>query len=218
MHIRLLFILLLCSQISWSQRPDKLKLIVNESFGSDKIPKTIEPTAKGQWLISKDGNPGKTLKYIGDKETTDTDIKPVVMAFVKDPLFTNFVLEADVEQCGRDYHCRDFCIVFDYMDENNYRFVHLASVTGEFCHGIFENKNGQLTRLTTEAEEPIIWGVKQWFALRLEHLTDNGTLRFFVNQQLLWEISLPQGSGRIGFGAPDGAAKIDNLKIWTPEP
>lgn len=220
MYLRLIIVSLLFAQTAWSQQPGKppqeFKLVVNESFGSDKLPKTIEPTAKGQWLISKDGNPGKALKYIGETETSGHDIKPVVLAFVNESLFNHFVLEADVEQCGRDYQCRDFCIVFDYVDENNYRFVHLASVTGELCHGVFEIKNGQLTLLTPEAEDPVIWGVKEWFGLRLERLPETNSLRFFMNQQLLWEISNLEGSGRIGFGGPDGAAKIDNLKIWAP--
>ena len=198
--------------------PPGYKVVVNESFGSDKVPKTIETAPSGQWLISKGGKPGKTLKYIGNTQNAQIEIIPVVKAFIKETGFKSFVFEADVEQCGRDYNCRDFSIIFNYTDENNYHFIHLASVAGEMCHGVFQMKAGFLTMLTPESDEPVNWGVKQWFRIRVEMGVEAGVLKTYLNGNLVWEVSgLEEKSGLIGFGAPDGSAKIDNLKIWAPE-
>lgn len=198
--------------------PEHFKLVVNESFGSDKIPKTLEKAPEGQWLISKEGKSGKSLKYIGNQEPINSDIRPITKILVKNSGFSSFILEADIEQCGRDYECRDVCIIFNHIDDNNYNFIHLASITGELCHGVFELKNGNLTLLTPASESPIIWGVKQWFHLRIEKGLKPEKLSVFLNNNLLWEIhDFKEGSGQIGFGAPDGSAKIDNLKIWAQE-
>jgi len=209
---------ILFSQIAPSKTPPEFKLVVNEDFGSSKIPKSIEKSPFGQWIISKEGLPGTALKYIGAQNPTHTDVRPETEAFIKGVGFKRFVLEADLEQCGRDYACRDISIIFNHLDDNNYLFIHLASLASEESHGIFEVKNGVLTMLTPPAEEPMVWGVKQWYQLRIEKDGEAPGLRVFLNNMLMWELTvLPDLFGRVGFGAPDGAAKIDNLKIWAPE-
>lgn len=208
----------LYSQITPAKNPALYKTIISESFGSDKIPKTLEAGSDGQWLISKGGKSGKTLKYIGNTQPNGSDVRPVTKAFVRGISFKSFIFEADIEQCGRDYDCRDVCIIFNHIDDNNYNFVHLASVAGEFCHGIFQVKDAMLSMISPESEEPINWGVKQWFQVRIEMGLEPGKLLVFVNNSLLWELNeFEHGSGRIGFGAVDGSAKIDNLKIFAPE-
>jgi hypothetical protein len=208
---------LLYSQPATTKLPEEFKVVVNESFGGSKLPKTIETASEGQWIISKGGKPGTTLKFIGKTQSETTNIKPITKAFIKGMGFNKFVFEASIEQCGRDYENRDVSIIFNFLDNNNYHFVHLASVAGEMSHGIFEVKDSVLTLLTTPSEEPLIWGVKQWFQVRLEQGIEPGVLMVFLNNNLLWKLNdVAEVAGRIGFGAPDGEAKIDNLKIWAP--
>ena len=209
---------LMHSQVAPTKTPETFKVVINESFGASKIPKTIETAPEGQWIISKGGKPGKTLKYIGKTQSDNSDIKPITRAFIKGISFNKFVFEASIEQCGRDYENRDVSIIFNYLDNNNYHFVHLASVAGEMSHGIFQVKDSILTLLTPLAEESLIWGVKQWFQVRLELGLEPGAIIVFLNNNLLWKLNnVAEVAGRIGFGAPDGEAKIDNLKIWTPQ-
>ncbi len=205
------------SQDNISKNPPDFKTVLNESFGSDKISRVFEVSPKGNWLISKGGCPGKSLKYIGTNQQNSFDIKPVTKAFIRETGFSAFIFDADIEQCGQDHDCRDICIIFNHIDENNYHFIHLASITGELCHGVFSVKDGELRMLTTPSETPVIWGVKQWFNVRIENGLEEKKLKVFLNNNLLWDIDFEvEMSGRIGIGAKDGSAKIDNLKITAP--
>ena len=197
--------------------PAGYKIVVKESFGHERALKLFEIYPSGQWLIAKKGHPGKTLKYIADHKITIENVCPVTKAILRTDNFGSFILEFDVEQSGRDYDCRDFSVIFNFKDEENYDFIHFASIADEVTHGIFTFDSGKLTMLTKEASaQPISWGVLQWHSVRIEAGVENDKVRVFFNNKLLWELdNFKEISGRIGFGAPDGAAKIDNLRIWA---
>ncbi|MDR2926705.1 MAG: hypothetical protein LBV41_00650 [Cytophagaceae bacterium] len=188
-------------------------LVVDESFRSEKLLNRLEKFSSGQWLTAKHGKPGKCLKYIANDKTREADIRPVAKAVVKENMFTGFILELDVEQCGRDYDCRDFCLIFNFADEENYAFAHFASVAGEMCHGIFTVQSGKLEQISDETSEAVLWGMDEWHKIRME--AETGKVRVWFDGKLLWNVDMPaESQGCIGFGAADGAAKIDNLKIW----
>ena len=197
--------------------PSEYKIAVKESFRNENALKLFEIYPHGQWLIAKKGHPGKTLKYIANHKIAVENVAPVTKAILKTDNFESFILEFDVEQCGRDYDCRDFSVIFNFKDENNYNFIHFASVADEEKHGIFTFDSGKLTMLTEEdSAQPVLWGVLQWHAVRIEAGVEDDKVRVFFNNKLFWELdNFGKISGRIGFGAPDGAAKIDNLRIWT---
>ena len=197
--------------------PSDYKIVVKESFGHERALKLFEIYPSGQWLIAKKGHPGKTLKYIANHKIAVKNVCPITKAILKTDNFESFIIEFDVEQCGRDYDCRDFSVIFNYNDEDNYSFIHFASIADEATHGIFTFDSGKLTMLTKEdLAQPVSWGVLQWHAVRIEAGVEDNKVRVFFDNKLLWELdNFGKISGCIGFGAPDGAAKIDNLKIWA---
>lgn len=211
--------ILICIPLTAQKQGRRLsdnKQVINESFGNDNSLTLFEIYPSGQWLISKQGESGKCLKYLANHKHPVNDIRPITKGIIKENVFENFIIEFDIEQCGRDYDCRDFCLIFDFKDEDNYAFVHFASITGEDCHGIFKVQNGVLNMISEEVEEPVLWGVAEWHKIRVE--ADSDKIKVYFNNRLLWDIdNFGTISGQIGFGAPDGAAKIDNLKIWTVE-
>ena len=206
---------------AFAQEPEKVpsdyKIVVKESFGHERALKLLEIYPSGQWLIAKKGHPGKTLKYIANHKITVKNVAPITKAILKTDNFENFIIEFDVEQCGRDYDCRDFSVIFNFKDENNYDFIHFASIADETAHGIFTFDSGKLTMLTEEASaQPVLWGMLQWHKIRIEAGVEKDNVKVFFDNKLLWELdNFKEISGRIGFGAPDGAAKIDNLRIWS---
>ena len=217
----LITIFLFISFYAFAKEPAKVpaeyKIVVKESFGNERALKLFEIYPSGQWLIAKKGHPGKTLKYIADHKITVENVCPITKAILRTDNFESFILEFDVEQSGRDYDCRDFSVIFNFKDEENYDFIHFASVANEVTHGIFTFDSGKLTMLTKEASaQPVSWGIHQWHSIRIEAGLEQNKIKVFFNNKILWELDdFGEISGRIGFGAPDGAAKIDNVKIWS---
>jgi hypothetical protein len=145
---------------------------------------------------------------------------PLNIAFIKGKKFGNFILEADLQQTGKEYGHRDLCLFFGLKDPSNFYYTHMASNADPNAHNIFLVNDAPRTNIASRTTEGIDWGATEdWHKVRLERNIESGIIRVFVNDMInpLMEAEDKHFDfGYIGFGSFDDTGKIDNIKIWGP--
>lgn len=210
-------ILFFSGSLAQMDLPKDYKAVINESFGKDKDLKQFEFSDQSQWLISKVGKPGRSMKCNGQGSYKDVNGGPAILALLKGYEFEDFVMELSMVQNGRDFNLLDFCIFFGVKDKDHYCYAQLASKADRKSHNVFEVKGDKPARLGELLEEGVIFGHNQWNQIRIERLVSAKTLKVYFNDKLVLETSdEPFMAGRIGFGSTKSAIKIDNLKVWAP--
>jgi hypothetical protein len=144
---------------------------------------------------------------------------PLSYALVKDLTLTDFDLQFEVAQTGRNYAHRDLCFFFGFVDEAHYYYVHLATEPDPNAHNVFLVDGAARRPLCPVPEAGIDWGEPgQWHTVRLCRKGAEGHLQVFFDGGLTHETSdatLP--AGRIGFGSFDDTGRIRQLTVWEPE-
>lgn len=145
---------------------------------------------------------------------------PLSYALVKDLTLTDFELQFEVAQTGRNYAHRDLCFFFGYVDEAHYYYVHLATQPDPNAHNVFLVDGAARRPLCPVPEAGIDWGEPgQWHTISLKRMGSEGHLQVFFDGDMTHEASdatLP--AGRIGFGSFDDTGRIRQLLVWDPTP
>jgi hypothetical protein len=145
---------------------------------------------------------------------------PLSYALVKDLTLTDFELQFEVAQTGRNYAHRDLCFFFGYVDEAHYYYVHLATQPDPNAHNVFLVDGAARRPLCPVPEAGIDWGEPgQWHTISLKRMGSEGHLQVFFDGEMTHEASdatLP--AGRIGFGSFDDTGRIRQLLVWDPTP
>ena len=145
---------------------------------------------------------------------------PLSYALVKDLTLTDFELQFEVAQTGRNYAHRDLCFFFGYVDEAHYYYVHLATKPDPNAHNVFLVDGAARRPLCPVPEAGVDWGNPgQWHTVRLIRKGAEGHLQVFFDGDMTHEIAdatLPEG--RIGFGSFDDTGRIRQLLVWEPGP
>ncbi|TAJ12050.1 hypothetical protein DMA11_14285 [Marinilabiliaceae bacterium JC017] len=223
-EIRLfLFVVVSVFAVSLSaQTPVKLskdyKVVYSQGFSKEKDLKDFEFTDRDRWLVSQNGKSGKCLKCLGKGNYVSAHAGPEIMAVLKGYEWTDFVMELDVMQNGKDYSLLDICILFGIKDADHFYYAQLASRADRKSHNVFVMKGDKPQRIGTCHNKGVIWGINKWHHVRVERLQATKTVRVFLNDELVLETdSDPFEPGLIGFGSFDDACKVDNLRIWAKE-
>jgi hypothetical protein len=143
---------------------------------------------------------------------------PLSYALVKDLTLTDFELQFEVAQTGRNYAHRDLCFFFGFVDEAHYYYVHLATKPDPNAHNVFLVDGAARRPLCAVPEAGIDWGNPgQWHTVRLTRNGPEGHLQVFFDGDMTHETSdatLP--AGQIGFGSFDDTGRIRQLLVWEP--
>ncbi|MBU63594.1 MAG: hypothetical protein CMI26_13935, partial [Opitutae bacterium] len=62
---------------------------------------------------------------------------PYTIGLVKEVEVKDFVLEAQLQQTGKEYGHRDMCIFYNFQDRSHFYYTHIASVTDNHAHNCF---------------------------------------------------------------------------------
>ena len=136
---------------------------------------------------------------------------------LKDFEFQDFIIELDVMQNGHDYNLLDFCIYFGIKDTAHYSYVQIANIADKHAHNIFTIEADKPRRIGTNHNEGVIWGMKEWQHIKVEHLVSDKTVKVYFNDELIMESSDHLlYDGHIGFGSSNSSIKVDNLKVIAP--
>jgi hypothetical protein len=182
---------------------------------------SLEVTAQGALPFEEDFNDGVaddfsialgTFEVINngyDAVPISTRSNAVSLVDLTVPLPNKVRMETTVNMHGISGYLRTGLIVFDYVDERNYKYVGANASRGKWFMN--ELKNGSLRGLESKSEN-IQVDTNYEFEMRME----GNVVSFYANEQL--KITHDFGAenlrdGQLGIGTQRGTATFDNVRI-----
>lgn len=130
----------------------------------------------------------------------------------------DFVLDARLQQTGREYGHRDLCLVFGYRDPSHFYYVHMASKADDHAHNVFIVNGAPRTKIATKTTDGVAWGTGEWHAVRLERSAETGRIAVYFDDletPIMEAEDRTFGRGSVGFGSFDDTGRIDSVRLWA---
>jgi hypothetical protein len=194
------------------------KLLYEQKFDAESSVKDFVFTDSKAWKWSKEEH-GGALELTQQSQYTPSVRSPVNIALIAGKGFTDFVLEADLIQTGKEYGHRDMCLFFGFKNPTNFYYTHIATAADDHAHNIFIVKNAPRTKIARETTKGVNWGLNVWHKVRLERKVVDGTITVYfddLTKPIMVAEDRTFGAGSIGFGSFDDTGKVDNIRIWGP--
>jgi hypothetical protein len=209
----ILFVISACA----ASLPDNYKLVYEQNFAAPDTLRQFAMSDPEAWRYGATNGNG-ALELVRQSKYSPAVRSPVNIALIRDKMFSDFVLEADLIQTGREYGHRDMCLYFGFQNPTNFYYVHIATKADPHAHNIFVVTNAPRIAIAKETTKGVDWGLGVWHKVRLERDTGEGTIKVFFDD-LTKPIMLAKdktfSSGYIGFGSFDDTGMIDNVRIWA---
>ena len=144
---------------------------------------------------------------------------PPNKAILKNRIYGDFLLEADVLPGDNEVTSGEFCLFLGMKDSTKYYFILLSTDPGNEIQGIYLVKNSNCTKLSlkTSSARPLV--LNAWQKIRVERNIVKRTIRVFagdMEKPLLEVKDYELVMGSLGFGSLNSQACFDNLSIWAP--
>ena len=198
--------------------PAGYKLLYEQSFDGETALKDFVFTDPKAWKVAKDEK-GAALELLTQSQYQPPVRSPVNIALIADKIFSDFILEADFIQTGREYGHRDMCIFFGMKDPAKFYYVHIATAADPNAHNIFIVNDKPRINIAKETTKGVNWGLGIWHKVHLERKLADGGIRVFfddMTKPIMLAEEKTFGAGYIGFGSFDDTGKVDNIRIWGP--
>ena len=202
---------------SQSTIPIGYELQYRTDFKTAEDLKDFEFSDPDVWELSPDCEGTHTLESLGKGDYEPPVRSPHVIALIADMQFKDFVLEANLQQTGKEYGHRDMCIFFNYVDPSHFYYVHIASKTDDHAHNVFIVNNEPRTKITQQNTDGVNWG-NGWHKVRLIRNTQSGKIELYFDDMetpIMTAEDKTFTNGYIGFGSFDDLGKVDNIRIWS---
>ena len=194
------------------------ELLFEQKFDAESSAQSLVFTDAKAWKWSKEEN-GGALELTQQSQYTPVVRSPVNIALIADKVFTDFVLEADLIQTGKEYGHRDMCLFFGFQNPTNFYYTHIATAADDHAHNVFIVKNAPRVKIAKETTKGVNWGLNVWHKVRLERKLSDGTIKVYfddLSKPIMVAEDKTFGAGHIGFGSFDDTGKVDNIRIWGP--
>lgn len=195
--------------------PEGYDLVYQQDF-SDPVAaaKDFVVSDPDVWQVTAEGG----LEHTERANYDPPHRSPHNIALLRTLQVDDFVLEAEVQQTGREYGHRDLCVFFGFRGPADYAYAHVATSADANAHHIQRVKDGPRTPITTDRTAGVAWGVDVWRTLRVESRAETQEVRVFVDGvRVLTAPRTSVGSGHIGFGSFDDVGRMRKLRIWTKD-
>lgn len=219
MRLHRLFILTLVATLTplvhaeeATKAPSKFPLLFESDFSGDLAAWTMtDPKA---WKIAEDEGDSR-LSLFG-KSNYEAEVRsPHNIARVKDVDVSDFVMDVDAKQTGREYGHRDLCFFFGYQDPSHFYYVHLATSADDHANSIFLVNGSARVSIAQKRTNGTDW--KQGFHhIRIERDTKSGSIKVYFNDMdtpVMETVDKTFLHGTIGLGSFDDTGNFDNFKI-----
>jgi hypothetical protein len=191
-----------------------LPLVFHEEFDSGCA--RWEFTDPEAWRIgSAGGDP--VLELCKSSDYTPPVRSPHSIALIKGLDLTDFVLEARMNQTGREYGHRDMCIFFGHNDPAHFYYVHIATKADANANSVFIVNGKPRTSIASERTDGTDWGEGEHL-VRLERCAASGHIAVFfddMDHPIMKACDTTFTFGRVGFGSFDDTGTIDGIRIWA---
>jgi hypothetical protein len=199
--------------------PEGYRLLYEQEFTSEASLQDFAMTDPAAWmLVTTNGNAALALAQ--QSKYKPLVRSPVNIALIADRVFTDFVLEAELVQTGREYGHRDMCLYFGFQNPTNFYYAHIATAADDHAHNIFAVTNAPRVKIARTTTQGVNWGLGLWHRVRLERDTKAGTIKVFfddMTRPIMVAEDKTFASGYVGFGSFDDTGMVDNIRIWGPK-
>jgi len=190
-----------------------MPLVFHEDFesGSDRW----SFTDPGAWRIENGGG-DHVLALVKSSDYTPPVRSPLSIALIEDLSLTDFVLEARMNQTGREYGHRDLCLFFGYNDPAHFYYVHIATKADANANSVFIVDNEPRLSIAGERTDGTDWGTGEHL-VRIERSAATGAITVFFDDMvtpIMKARDTTFTSGGLGFGSFDDTGTIDDVRIW----
>lgn len=172
-------------------------------------------TDPNAWKIaSQDGNCVYTLFQQSRYEPPVRS--PFNIARVKDLKVSDFVVQARMEQTGKEYGHRDMVVVFGYQDPSHFYYAHIATKADEVAHSILIVNGQPRVSIVKERTEGTDWSTG-FHDVRVVRDSAVGSIQVYfdnMDKPIMTAQDKTFLSGGIGFGSFDDTGAIDNVIVW----
>ncbi|HTH49395.1 MAG TPA: hypothetical protein VMB21_17900 [Candidatus Limnocylindria bacterium] len=200
--------------------PAGYQLVYEQHFDSADALRGFAMTDPAAWKFATDG--GAFALELADQSKYEPAFRsPFNIALIADRTFGDFVLEADLLQTGKEYGHRDMCLFFGVQDPSHFYYTHIATKGDDHAHNVFIVNGAPRLKFAKQTTVGVDWGTNAWHHVRLERRVGEGSVRVFFDD-MTTPIMLAEdktfGAGYVGFGSFDDTGKVDNIRIWSPNP
>jgi hypothetical protein len=213
-----LMLIFFCAFANAQKLPEGHILQYQQNFSDEKSLSDFSFDHAASWgIFSANGN--YYLQCTGAKDTLGNTSLPAHIAVLRNKIFGDFILEADVMPESDTSGFGEACLFLGMKDMTRYYYIQLASVSDSARHGIYLVKNSVLSKLTEISEEAVAWKANKWHKLRLERNIVKRTIRVYVDDMIHPVLQIKDYElvmGMVGLGSFASPGRFDNLKIWAP--
>ena len=145
---------------------------------------------------------------------------PLTIGLIRDVEVKDFVLEAELQQTGKEYGHRDMCVFYGFQDRSHFYYTHIASVTDAHAHNCFIVNDKPRTKISHETTKGHKWGAKDWHQVRVVREHASGKIEIYVNDMTKPTMRATDKTfdwGRIGFGTFDDTGRVRKVRLYAPE-
>lgn len=169
-------------------------------------------TDPAAWKVEvEEGDPKFSL--FGKSDYVAPVRSPHNMARVKDLVVTDFTLEVDAKQTGKEYGHRDLCFFFGYQDPSHFYYVHLATVADPHANSIFLVNGAPRVSIAQKRTNGTDWKTG-YHRIRIERDTASGSIKVYFNDMkvpVMETVDKTFLHGEVGVGSFDDTGNFDNF-------
>jgi hypothetical protein len=191
---------------------EKLPELFKADFSSDLSAWTMTDPAAWK-IVEEEGD--KKLSLFGASDYRAPVRSPHNIARVKDVDVTDFVMDVEGKQTGREYGHRDLCFFFGYQDPSHFYYVHLATTADAHANSIFLVNGAPRVSIAQKRTNGTDW--KQGYHhIRIARNTESGTIKVYFNDMdspVMETVDKTFLNGTIGVGSFDDTGNFDDFTI-----
>jgi hypothetical protein len=217
---KLFFTLTLAAPLMAADLPAGYKLLYKQEFEKESVLKQFQMTDPKAWkFVTTDDGHGGSMELFQQSNYKPIVRSPVNIALIANKVFTDFVIEVDMIQTGKEYGHRDMCIFYGYQSPTNFYYTHIATAADPNAHNTFIVDGAPRKNFAKETTKGVNWGLHVWHKVRIERTISDGMIKVYFDDFSKPIMSAQNDkfkSGGIGFGSFDDTGRVDNIKIWGP--
>jgi len=189
-----------------------LPLVLSEDFeaGADRW----VPTDPASWKIVNTPK-GNIYNLHSDSNYKPKYRSPVNVAIAKEPVVSDFVLDADLQSTVKDYDHRSLVLVFGYQDADHFYYVHFGKKTDDHANQIFIVNAAPRVKISTKTTPGTPWD-DAWHHVKIVRSVADGKIDVYFDDlqtPVMTAVDKTFTSGRIGLGAFDDQGNFDHIVL-----
>jgi hypothetical protein len=190
-------------------------------FAKSESAKALVFSDPAVWKISK-GKDGKGyLELAYDRKTykstyTPKHRSPVYIALIADKVFTDFVLDCELQSTTEPYGHQSMTLYFGFTGPQKYYYVHLGRAADMNAHNVFIVNDAPRKNFAKETTKGVEWRKDAWHKVRLVRDTTSGTIEVYfddLTKPIMKAEDKTFLSGHVGFGSFDDTGRVRNARI-----